>query len=290
MVTTEQAIVGYLEDHQVPAIGGCSCSSAVDASPMLFPIGPGAPLGEAWAHVLPFLSLTDKRKASVLYCREAENCTVLAKTIKGFAAQAGFKVVHDAQISIAQPGFTAEIIAARNAGADVVVVIADNATAARAARSAHRQDYHPTFAIQQAGFDDSLLAQGDDVEGLVTAGIVPDHTTSPKLADYRAGLDRYAPGVRKATIGAGAWAAGKLIELLGRSLPPTPTSADFLKALHGLRGETLGGLQPPLTYEPGKGHARTNLCIVPVMVRSGKFVAPNGDEFSCAPGWKPVGA
>lgn len=288
MVLTEQEIVGYLEQRQVPAIGGCSCTSAVDPSPMLFPIGPGAPLGEAWAHVLPFLSLTDKRKASVLYCREAENCTVLAKTMKGFADKAGFKVVHDAQISIAQPDFTAEILAARNAGADVVVIIADNATAVRAARSAHRQDYHPTFSIQQAGFDDGLLTGGDDVEGVVTAGIVPDHNTSPKLADFRAALARYLPDARKATLGAGAWTGGKLVEVLGRTLPPAPTSADFLTALHGLRGETLGGLQPPLTYEAGKGHALTNLCIIPVVVRSGAFVAPGGDQFSCAPGWKPV--
>jgi len=56
-----------------------------------------------------------------------------------------------------------------------------------------------------------------------------------------------------------------------------------------LRGETLGGLQPPLTYEAGKGHALTNLCIIPVIVRSGRFVAPGGEQFSCAPGWKPVG-
>jgi branched-chain amino acid transport system substrate-binding protein len=289
MVTTEQAIVGYLNERKVPLIGGCSCTSAVDDSPMLFPIGPGAPLGEAWAHALPFLSLTDKRKASILYCREAENCTVLSKVIKSFADRAGFDVLHDAQISIAQPDFTAEMLAARNAGADVVIVIADNATAARVARSAHRQDYRPTFSIQQAGFDDGLLAQGEDVEGMVTAGIVPDHNTSPKLADYRAAMARHLPNARKATIGAGAWTAGKLIELLAPALPPTPTSADFVAALHGLRGETIGGLQPPLTYEAGKGHALTNLCVIPVVVRSGKFVAPNGEQFSYAPGWKPVG-
>ena len=154
MVLTEQAIVPYLEEQQVPAIRGCSCTSAVDPSPMLFPIGPGAPLGEAWAHVLPFLTLTDKRKAPVFYCREAENCTVLAKTMRGFADKAGFTVVHEAQISIAQPDFTGEIIAARNAGADVVVIIADNATAVRAARSAHRQDFHPTGLDPEDHHDD----------------------------------------------------------------------------------------------------------------------------------------
>ncbi|MGH8974419.1 MAG: ABC transporter substrate-binding protein, partial [Acidimicrobiia bacterium] len=288
MVTTEEAVVQYLDEHKVPAIGGCSCSSAVDASPMLFPIGPGAPLGEAWGHVLPFLSQTDKRKVSILYCREAANCSTMNGLMPGIADEAGFTIVHQAQVSIAQPDFTAEMLAARNAGADVVVGIVDNATLVRAAKSAHRQDYSPVFSIQQSGFDDALLAQPDDVEGFVTAGIVPDHNTSPKLADYRAALARWVPGGRRATISAGAWVGGKLIERLGVSFPPEPTSASFLDALHGLRGETLGGLMPPTTYEAGKGHARTNLCIIPVTVREGKFVS-RGEEFACAPGWKPVG-
>ncbi|MGH9036900.1 MAG: ABC transporter substrate-binding protein, partial [Acidimicrobiia bacterium] len=138
-------------------------------------------------------------------------------------------------------------------------------------------------------FDDALLAQPDDVEGFVTAGIVPDHNVSPKLADYRAALARYVPGGRRATISAGAWVGGKLIERLGPSLPDPATPAGFLDALHALKGETLGGLMPPTTYEAGQGHARTNLCIIPVTVRDGKFVAQHGDEFTCAPGWKPVG-
>lgn len=289
MVTTEEAVVQYLDEHQVPAIGGCSCSSAVDASPMLFPIGPGAPLGETWAHVLPFLTQTDHRKVSVLYCREAANCSVMYGVMEDIADQAGFTIVHQAQVSIAQPDFTAELLAARNAGADVVVGLVDNATLVRMAKSAHRQEYKPIFSIQQSGFDDALLSQASEAEGFVTAGIVPDHNVSPQLADYRAALARYVPGGRRATISAGAWVGGKLIERLGSSLPDEPTPADFLAALHALKGETLGGLLPPTTYEAGQGHARTNLCIIPVTVRHGKFVADKGDEFICAPGWKPVG-
>ncbi|MGH9004135.1 MAG: ABC transporter substrate-binding protein, partial [Acidimicrobiia bacterium] len=193
MVTTEEAVVRYLEDQQVPAIGGCSCSSAVDASPMLFPIGPGAPLGEAWAHVLPFLTQTDKRKASIFYCREAANCSVMQSLMGDIAAEAGFTVVHQAQVSIAQPDYTAEVLAASSAGADVIVGLMDNASLVRVAKSAHRQGYNPAFSIQQSGFDDALLSQADEVEGFVTAGIVPDHNMSPKLADFRAALARYLP-------------------------------------------------------------------------------------------------
>ncbi len=290
MPTTEEAIVNYVTEKQVPVIGGCSCSSVTDSSPMIFPVGPGAPTGEMWAHLLPLTAQTDHRQVSVLYCREAANCAGLADLMQKMADRAGVHIVHTAQVSLAQPDFTAEVLAARNAGADAVVGIFDNATLVRVARSAHRQGYNPVFSIQQAGYDDTMLTGGSDVEGFVTAGIVPDHNTSPKLADYRAALARYVPGGRRATISASQWAAGKLIERIGPALGDQPTSAGFVEALYGLKGETLGGLLPPTTYERGKGHGATNQCIIPVQIKGGAFVAPGGDQFTCAPGWKPVGS
>ena len=289
MPTTEEAIVGYVTEKGVPVIGGCSCSSVTDSSPMIFPVGPGAPTGEMWAHILPLTAQTDHRKVSILYCREAANCQGLADLMQKNAGRAGVKIVHTAQVSLAQPDFTAEVLAAHNAGADAVVGIFDNATLIRVARSAHRQGYNPVFSIQQAGYDDAMLTGGADVEGFVTAGIVPDHNNSPKLADYRAALARYVPGGRRATISASQWVAGKLIERIGPLLGDQPTPASFAEGLFSLKGETLGGLLPPTTYQRGTGHGATNQCIVPVQIQSGKFVAPKGDEFTCAPGWQPVG-
>src|SRR5437870_2859381 len=290
MPTTEEAIANYVTEKQVPVIGGCSCSSVTDSSPMIFPVGPGAPTGEMWAHLLPLTAQSDHRKLSILYCREAANCQGLADLMQRNAERAGVHIVHTAQVSLAQPDFTAEVLAARNAGADAVVGIFDNATLIRVARSAHRQGYNPVFSIQQAGYDDAMLTGGSDVERFVTAGIVPDHNNSPKLADYRAALARYVPGGRRATISASQWVAGKLIERIGPALGEQPTSASFVEALYGLKGETLGGLLPPTTYQRGTGHGATNQCIVPVQIKGGKFVAPGGDEFTCAPGWKPVGS
>ena len=70
-------------------------------------------------------------------------------------------------MSLAQPDFTAEVLAARNAGADAVVGIFDNATLVRVARSAHRQSYNPVFSIQQAGYDDKVEGRVTD-DGTVT--------------------------------------------------------------------------------------------------------------------------
>jgi len=110
---------------------------------------------------------------------------------------------------------------------------------------------------------------------------------SPKFADYVAALDRYAPGAIKGNLGQVVWVAGKLMEKIATGFPANPTKDDFLAGLYALRGETLGGLLPPLTYIEGKGSALTNLCTVPILVDKNRFVTPKGDSFVCAPGWKP---
>lgn len=288
---TEQAYVGYAEEKQVPIIGTCGCSNVVDSSPMIFHVGPGAPAGASWAHILPFTSLSDKRKVALLYCREVSVCPLLADGVKKAAKPAGYEVVYEGQISLAQPDMTAEMISARNAGADVVVTIADNATTIRVARSAHRQGYNPLLSTQHAANEDTFLQTGgDEVEGALVAAVVPDYANSPKLADYRTAMDRYVPGGRKGSFSAQTWAAGKLIEIAGKALGEGPTSAQLLDGLYALRGETLGSLVPPMTFAKGQGHGDVNQCIIPARVEHGKFVYPFGDRFSCPPGFKPAGS
>lgn len=107
------------------------------------------------------------------------------------------------------------------------------------------------------------------------------------MAEYRTALARYVPGGILASASEGAWVTGKMMEVLAPALPDGPvTRADFLKALYALRGETLGGLVPPLTYREGQSHDAANLCIYPIKVQGGKFVPQGG--LACPPGWKPV--
>jgi branched-chain amino acid transport system substrate-binding protein len=101
-------------------------------------------------------------------------------------------------------------------------------------------------------------------------------------------MARYVPDGEMSTLGAEMWGAGKLIELLAKRFPANPTAADFLDGLYALRGETVGGIFPPLAFVKGKGHAATNQCVIPVKVAGGQFKPLSDDRFSCAPGWTPV--
>mgnify|MGYP003352669059 CR=1 FL=1 len=53
--------------------------------------------------------MSDKRKAAVFYCRDVPVCSSMNDMIRRLAPQAGIEIVNTAQISIAQPDFTAEV-------------------------------------------------------------------------------------------------------------------------------------------------------------------------------------
>jgi branched-chain amino acid transport system substrate-binding protein len=287
--TTIQAALPYLEQKQIPVIGGCNCFQGAAESPMVFQVGIGSKYGLAWEHLLPFKAYApNEKKASLQYCREAPTCKTMADDIRKLAPEAGIEIVHEAQTTLTQPDYTAEVLAARNAGANLLILATESFSAIRTIRSAHRQDWHPQVATQHSAVDARFIADGGaDVEGvLLGAGIVS--WDSPKMADYRAAMNRYAPGGVLANISQFAYMAGKLMETMAQSWPPQPTTADVVKGLYALRGETLGGTIPPLAYKEGAGHDSSDLCVVPTRVEGGKFVPQNGDNFLCAPGWQPV--
>jgi branched-chain amino acid transport system substrate-binding protein len=286
---TAQAVNAFLEQRKIPVIGGCACSLSSAHSPMSFMVGAGGDLGLAWMQTLPLLSYSDKRKVSVVYCRESPSCRATRDHIVNeFPTQTGLHVVHEAQVSISAPDYTAEALAAKNAGAEAIIAVLDNFSVKRFARSAHRQGWYPLFSVQFAFHDERALVDArEDVEGILIGAAVP-HWTSPKLDDFRVALRKYVPGGVLGSQSATAWAAGKLMEVIAQGFPDKPTSADFLKGLYALNGETLGGLLPPLTYREGMGSDESNLCVVLLRVEGGKFVPLAGDSFTCAPGWQPI--
>ncbi len=286
-VTTLQAILPYVEQKGIPIIGSCACSSIGDNSPMMFDVGATSGKGLVWEH-LAAMSLTDKKKVGILYCREAASCSYMRDGVVSYQKQLGFQVVYEAQVSLAQPDFTAEVIQARQNGAEVLVANVDNASTTRIARAAHRQGWQPVI-VTQHGYSEDKFLRDPDAEGILAATGVAEWSTAPVMADYREAMERYVPSGVRGGPGANVWVAGVMLERLARNFPPKPTPADVLEALHGLRNETLGGRIPPTAYRRGAGHGDSAVCGVPIVIKNSQIAAPQGPtNFVCAPGWQPV--
>jgi branched-chain amino acid transport system substrate-binding protein len=286
-VTTMDAVAPYLESKGVPVIGAPGGSTVEDHSPMIFNPTLGADHGIAWSYLLTISAQTDKKKLSVLYCREASTCTDQFSRLRELAPRLGLSVVHSAQISIVQPDFTAEVISARNAGAEVVVAVMDAQSMTRVISSAQRQGWKPVFSATHNLNTARFRSSGVDLDGTLAASATVPYTTSSRLAPYLAAMKHHAPEGEIGGYGSSAWAHLKLVETLVPAwAKPKPASADIVEALHGVRNESLGGLIVPISFNQG-AHAAVNLCVVPLRYEKDGFKPPGGGDgtFACPPGY-----
>jgi branched-chain amino acid transport system substrate-binding protein len=281
-VTTADAVIPYLEQKSVPIIMSSGGLPDEDHSSMVFNPMAGGDLG--WVSIMAesLKALSDKRKIAVLYCRETKACPNGLRRLKENQQKLGVEVVYEAEVSIAQPDYTAEVIQARNSGADVLANIADAASGIRIIRSALRQNWRPVFLATQAANDD-VTVKAPDLKGLITVtqGTAP-YMDGPWMADYRDAVAKYVPGGPMGGTGAAGWAGVKLVEKLAPSWGDDPTTPKVIDSLYALKGETLGGLIPPITFPRGADRTRVNLCGVPLQFDGQKIRAPLGNTFRCA--------
>lgn len=288
MFTEKQAVLPYLEQKQVPLIGTIGGDTSGDHSPIDFNPLLGPDQGDAWSFLLGVHTITpEKKNIASFYCREANTCSVQEQSFKKLLPWEGMHLVYEAQVSLAQPDYTSEVLQAKNAGADVILTLVDSQSVIRIAQAAHRQGWN----VQLAGtynLAQNLILQGSkDLEGLILTQRTASFQTSPNTQDYRDAMAQYQPGAPTGDLGEGVFVVGKMLAKLAPQWPDKPGPADMIKSLYSLHGETLGGLLPGITFNQGD-HVNVNLCMVPTVLRNGSFVAHDAAEsFVCAPVWKP---
>jgi len=287
---TLYAALPYLESKGVPIIGGTNASEDEDKSAIVFQPLLGADDGIAWSFLLAIAAQTPKKRIALVYCREVTQCENQRGKIKSKLPYAGLQFVYEAQVSLAQPDYTAEMLAAQRAGAEVVMGLLDTASLIRLARSAHRQGYQPILNGPHNLEADQTFTGGEELEGLLVPSRLPPYKSSPKMADYREAMAKYQPGEPLGGYGSGGFVVGKLLEKLAPVIGEPVTSQGLITALYTLRGERLDGLLPGVSFPRGPNRTQVNLCIVPSTVRGNTFVPHDAAEtFVCAPDWKPEG-
>jgi branched-chain amino acid transport system substrate-binding protein len=285
-VFTGESSVGYINEKRIPIIGSDTGESWAYSSPMYFMQGPAG-------DYLVYTMLTmagkiqvplGKTKLGLLACAEVVACQRADDIRAKHAGRLGFQSVYAGKASIAQPDFTAECLAARNAGTQTFVVIMDTNSLGRVAAACNRQGFRPTY-VNVAGNLLNSLAGNPDFEGLLgNSNVSPFfQTDTPVTAEFHTAVKTYG---QKAEMGVGlitGWVAGKLLERAGAQLPEPPTTEALLKGLWSIKNDTLGGLSPQaLTFtenRPAAGMA----CWYAVEIRKGAWASPDRFSAHCDP-------
>jgi branched-chain amino acid transport system substrate-binding protein len=273
--------VDYLNKAKVPVVGSGDGSPYWVGSPMHFSV-----VGDADGLVFGNFSYAKsigKTKVGVLACIEASSCTSWKAGARKYHSRAGVTLAYEADISITQADFTAECLNARNAGVEVLAVIADQNTLYRTARNCASQNFRPIFISPSPSDAD---AEKSDLPGLIGATHVFPFTGVAGNAasdEYLAALKRYAPDQPRAQYTAAGWLSGKVFEkaFLAGVGSKKPTSAGVLEGLWGIKkGERMGGLAAGLDFRRGKANGQS-FCWFINVVKSGKWTSPKGMEASC---------
>ena len=109
-------------------------------------------------------------------------------------------------------------------------------------------------------------------------------TNTPATKAMISAFKKYSPGLIGSANYNGevdeAWASGLLLAAAVEKGNPgnTITSAEILKGLHSLNGDTLGGMSPPLNYKAGK----------PNLVDCWFWMTTSGNKFAEKYGLKPA--
>jgi branched-chain amino acid transport system substrate-binding protein len=104
-------------------------------------------------------------------------------------------------------------------------------------------------------------------------------------------MDKYYPGVREnnnlfVEDAFTLWTSGVLLEDAvkagGLTASATPTAAEVTTGLAALKGDTLDGMAPPLTFTPGKPH--TVDCWFTARVQGGVTSVQDNGQVTCEQG------
>lgn len=267
----------YLEDNSIPLVGGDMTLPDWIESPVIFPSG--TDVTSISVGSIRLLAKAGGTKLAILWCGESPSCGALARAAESDPPPT-MSVKFSAQISIVQTDFTTECLRAKQAGVDTIFVAADANTVIRVARSCKQQGITPLYGTASiaVGYQ---LASDPNLEGLIApvnnAPWFDSSTTGGER--YVNAMRSYATGVAADSPTASQFAGGLLVESAAGALGETPTPAQILQGLRGLRGDSAQGLAPPLTFR--NGPTGPVPCYFVVRVQGGQWVAPSGANPEC---------
>lgn len=279
---TGQGSNDYIKSHRVPVVGVDGGWDFPYKNPMYFLQHPSG-ASQYLTFVLStaeWLVPAKKTKLAILDCQEAQGCTDTDRIWKERAKALGLDLVYSGRASVAQPDFTAECLAARNAGADAFFILMDGNSVTRVANSCSRQGYKPQYALAGSVVLDRHQTD-PNLEGAVSSSTVMPYfrTGTPASDEFQQAFKSFGTGLQYGVGMVLGWASGKLLEKAGAQLTEPPTSESLLRGLWSVKNDTLGGITYPVTFEEGKPPSRQS-CWFRIQVKNKAWTSPDFNQ-SC---------
>jgi branched-chain amino acid transport system substrate-binding protein len=226
-----------------------------------------------------------------LYCAEAPSCAETNSLIKTAAQQLGIPFVYSAEIAMTAPNYTAQCLAAKQDHVTAIEIGDSSNILARVATDCATQGYYPIW-IEEGEGQGPLLFTGAISKNLwAEFNDIPYYGSLPAIQAMNAAVQKYYPGLLNNTtswseLALYSWPSGILLEDAvkagGLTATAAPSAAEIVTGLESLKGDTLEGMAPPLTFAAGQPHP-VNCWFTSKIVNGAKSVV-NGGQVSCENG------
>jgi branched-chain amino acid transport system substrate-binding protein len=278
---------GFANQHNVPVVGGGLGGAIFNTDPDWFPEGQTANALEA--SVVVAAKKAGAKSIAFFYCAETPGCAEAVPYIRSLATTLKTPLVYTTQIAYAAPNYLAPCLAAKQSGAQALIVVEAALVVQSAVADCAKQGYTPIDVVDGSavalsdtstpGLRDNLLAIQSDIPFSVKA--------NPGMKAMRVALHTYAPSVLTSpsfgeTI-VFQWVSGQLLAAAVKAAHiksgEAVTSAEIKTGLYSLHGDTLGGMAPPLTFKKGAAHPVN--CWFWMRLKGGVFTTPYGLTTTC---------
>jgi branched-chain amino acid transport system substrate-binding protein len=271
----------YVKSKNIPVVGGYAYTPTWTTNPMFFPST--ATLTTA-VFSGPFSGKqSGKTTYGVINCAEQSACAQAIEFHKAGAAAAGMKVGYTATVAVTAPNYTANCIAAKDAGVDKLSLGISPDAAIRLAADCKRQGYSPEYSLPATSLTNKVLSSPNLDGASVPLVTFPWFLKNDQTKDFEA-VTKLA-GFKDEDVAPADAVSFVSAQLFAKALANAPdavTSQDVLSGLYTIKNESLGGLTGPLTFSADdKPGAREVKCYSIAEIKGGKLNAPQGMKQSC---------
>jgi branched-chain amino acid transport system substrate-binding protein len=262
----------------LPVIGDFPFTPVSFSTKLVFPQATTFP-SVLYGQVYSAVKLANAKKVAFFYCAEEPACALSAPVVKKEAANLGGASVNAQGVPATAPNYDAQCTAAKNAGADALILALGSGTIISLAQSCSSIGYHPKYVFQTT----SVNPQMGTVKALDGAsyGVVG---TFPWTASETPAQQAFQEAVKAAAIPADkmgpavslAWTGGALFEAGAKAAGGEVTRESIATGLWSLpAATTLDGLAPPLTYKKDAPSPEVK-CVFVTQLTGGKWTPVGG--------------
>ncbi len=280
----DQAWASYAKEQGVPVLGDTDTVAGYTNSDFFTP---GMTFNNSSAAEADAIKKAGVTKMADVYCAEVAICAQSVPELAAALKKVGGSLVYSAAIGFAAPNYTAQCLAAKQAGAKGMEVGDASGVVVKVAADCAAQGYEPLEFGGDGTVSKSWLTTPGMQGNVDVQPDVPWFVHDAGTKEMYEALDKYAPavpgGANMGEVVVLDWSELIEFQQAFEAAHPsgTPTAATILKGLYALpKGTTLGGIAPPLGGFV-KGKTANNSCFYLMGINHGQFVTIDNNKPVC---------